>query len=266
MPADYRALQTDAFRHPEKNWIVKPKRLSRGRGVEVLEDAGAAPLGSKWLVQEYLDQPHLFDGRKYVLRCYLLISSIEPLKVYLYKGGFVKLASERYSKDNFDNLYAHLTNPDVNALNEQAAAPVVFHSFDDYRDWLTAQDADASALFRRIREIGVLCAIAAREHMRFRTVDTGAHAQGCYELIGLDCMVDARLKPWLLECNLSPSMDICAAPENGGAYEERTKRGLVFDLVSLIGLNKPDAAIDIDDENAVIAAAEQEQARAGRRS
>ncbi len=266
MPGDYHTLQREAFDNPQKRWIIKPKRLSRGRGIRVLEDAGEVPFGEDWLVQDYLDRPHLLDGRKYVLRLYLLIASIEPLRVYLYRDGFVKLASEPYSTGDFDNLFAHLTNPDVNATNDKVASPVVFRSFDEYRGWLATLGADADALFARVREIAIISAIAAREQMRARTNKSGAPASACYELIGLDCMVDADLKPWLLECNLSPSLETCAAPEDGGAYEEATKRGVVEDLVSLLALNQPDgpALIDWDDSAAIITASAAEQARAGR--
>ncbi len=238
MPEDYHALQREGFLHPDKKWIAKPKRLSRGRGISVHHDVATLPNDAKWLAQEYLADAHLYDGYKYVLRCYVLISSIDPLRVYLYKDGFVKLASELYRHGDYNNLYAHLTNPDVNALNEGADAAVVFHSFDTYRTWLRRQGGDPEALFDGIRDIAILTAIAAREQMRQRTTAAGAVGSGCYELIGLDCMIDAALKPWLLECNLSPSLEVCAEPGSGGRQEEATKRAVVADLVGLMGLNR----------------------------
>ncbi len=265
MPSDYRALQSEAFHNPHKKWIIKPKRSSRGRGISVEEDAGDVPLSPKWLVQDYLSNPHLYDKRKYVLRLYVLIVGVEPLRVYLYRDGFVKLASEPYREGDYDNLYAHLTNPDVNALNEDAAEPVIFHSFETYRKKLTAEGRDPETLFQGIRDIAALTAIAARANMRARTIASGAFVPGCYELIGLDCMVDGDLKPWLLECNLSPSLEVCAAPESGGDYETAAKRALVTDLVSLLNLNDPEAKVlDIDDEKAMLAFAREEAGRAGR--
>ena len=237
MPDDYHALQRDAFAADEKRWIVKPKGLSRGRGIYPIDDAGRAPVSSENLIQAYLDTPHLYDGHKYVLRFYLLITSIDPLRVYLHKEGFVKLASEKYNAENVDNLFAHLTNPDINAQNKAIENSVVFFSFDDYRDWLTAQGADARKIFNRFKEIAALTAIAAREPMRQAANKLGADNHGCYELIGMDCMVDADLKPWLLECNLSPSLSVHANEETGGALETHVKKTMVTDLVSLLGLN-----------------------------
>ena len=264
MPEDYHALQRDAFEAPDRRWIIKPKSLSRGRGISVAADAGIVPVDAKMMVQEYLKHPHLYDGRKYVLRCYLAIMSVEPLRVYLYKEGFVKLASEPYQDGDFDNLYAHLTNPDVNALNDEVDDSVVFHSFADYRRWLARNGGDPGPLFEALREIGVIAAIAARDIMRARLAASGAWAPGCCELIGMDCMIDENLKPWLLECNLSPSLGVCAAPETGGVMEEEIKRAVVADFVAMAGLNESNPPQpDPEDLSSLIRASEREGERAG---
>lgn len=244
MPQDYFALQESAAAQPNKLWIQKPKGLSRGRGIQVLEDAAVAPKSDDWLVQEYLDRPHLYDGHKYVLRCYVVVRGVDPLKVYWYKEGFAKLASEKYSTDptSLKNLFVHLTNPDVNEENDEAPSSVIFISFEKYRQWLRDQGHDDGKIFQDLEDLIVLTFMSARERMRTRMVATDTDQDGCYELFGLDCMLDADLKPWILECNLSPSLDVCSAPEDGGIDEERIKRQLVVDIVSMIGANetKPD--------------------------
>ncbi len=56
------------------------------------------------MVQQYLEKPHTMRDRKHVLRLYVLIASIEPLRVYLYEQGFAKLASEPYDVNDADNI------------------------------------------------------------------------------------------------------------------------------------------------------------------
>lgn len=252
MPEDYFDLQEAADKKPDKLWIQKPKGLSRGRGIQVLEDAALAPKGEDWMVQEYLHRPHLYNGHKYVLRCYVVVRSVDPLRVYWYKEGFAKLASEPYSTDpgSLKNLFVHLTNPDVNEENEEAPASVVFIPFSKYRQWLRDQGHDDQRIFQDLEDLIVLTMMSARERMRQRIETTGVDSDGCYELFGLDCMVDADLKPWILECNLSPSLDVCSGPEDGGIDEARIKRQLVVDLVSMIGANeeRPDwSALNFDE-------------------
>lgn len=268
MPHDYHALQHEAARRPEQRWILKPKNAARGRDIQVLDDVARVPVGERWMVQEYVGNPHTLEGCKYALRLYALITSVEPLRVYLYREGSAKLASEPYEPDNIGNVFAHLTNPDVNARNAASAAPVRFLPLADYRERLRAQGHDDAALFARLHDLVTLVAIAAREAMRRRCQRVKADTRGCYELLGLDCLIDEDLNPWLMECNLSPSLDICAAPQDGGVYETRTKRQMVADLVAMLGLNDPEpapapVAASPDPEAELVRRDQAELARAG---
>ena len=241
MPEDYFPFQAAAAANPDAMWIQKPKNLSRGRGIEMVQNPASVPLGHDWMIQQYLAKPHLYQQHKYVLRCYVLITSVEPLRCYLYQEGFAKLASATYSKEDLDNPYRHLTNPDINEDNTDVDTPVTFLSFAEYRQWLKDDGHDDDKLFASLKDLIALTIIAARESMRDECQNTGVTPQGCYELIGLDCMVDDDLKPWILECNLSPSLDTYANEGAGGDNEVTIKRQLLVDLVSTLGLNDSDS-------------------------
>lgn len=238
MPHDYPALIEDAAANPDKRWILKPTNASKGQGVQVLKDPAKAPLLANWLVQEYVANPHTIRGHKYVLRLYMLVASIDPLRVYLYDQGFAKLASEPWDPDDVDNPFSQLTNPDINALNLNAEIPVEFIDLERYRHWLREQGHDDNALFDQLHDLATLTALSGVDAMRARSQAAGADPRGCYELIGLDCLVDDQLKPWILECNLSPSLGICAKPEHGGDIEKSVKGGLVRDMIELVGLTQ----------------------------
>lgn len=46
----------------------------------------------------------------------------------------------------------------------------------------------------------------------------------CFELLGFDIMLDAKLKPWMLEVNHTPSF------MTDGAVDEDVKRKLLLDV------------------------------------
>ena len=56
---------------------------------------------------------------KYDLRVYVLVTSYNPLKVYIYNDGLVRFATEKYSADPkaLSKKYVHLTNFSVNKKN-----------------------------------------------------------------------------------------------------------------------------------------------------
>lgn len=174
MPEDYHALQQAALDRPEQLWLLKPKNSAKVKDIRLQEDVAEAPSDPRWLVQEYLHEPHIMNERKYVLRLYVLVTSIEPLRVYLYDQGFAKLASCPYTLEDRANPYVHQTNPDVNARNADAESPVVFIDFVRYREWLRAQGHDDEALFARIRDRVALTLTSAREPMRGASQRFGA--------------------------------------------------------------------------------------------
>lgn len=240
MPEEYFDFQQAAAQNPDSMWIQKPRNMSRGRGIEMVQHPETVPLSNEWIIQRYLDKPHLWDGFKYVLRCYVLVTSIEPLRFYWYHEGSAKLTSEKFDLTDLDNPYRHLTNPDINENNSDAEVPVTFHSFRVYKEWLRSQNIDVEKLFAGIEDLIGISVIAAREKMREQSQSYGVDTQGAYELLGLDCVIDSELKPWILECNLSPSLDICSTDEAQGKEEIQTKKGMVAEIVHMLGLNDID--------------------------
>ena len=75
---------------------------------------------ASYVIQKYLNKPALWNGHKYDFRIYVLVTSvIDPMTIFLYKDGLVRLASEKYdASKNFHDPYTHLTNYSLNKKNE----------------------------------------------------------------------------------------------------------------------------------------------------
>jgi len=72
-----------------------------------------------------MHKPHLIDGFKYDLRIYVFLNGINPLRVYIYKDGLARFATELYQKPsdkNITNLCMHLTNYAINKESENFVA------------------------------------------------------------------------------------------------------------------------------------------------
>ena len=72
------------------------------------------------IVQRYIQQPFLIHGHKFDMRLYVLITSLDPLTVYIYGDGLVRFATQPYSNDPslIHNKFRHLTNFEINKVNK----------------------------------------------------------------------------------------------------------------------------------------------------
>lgn len=239
MPDDHDELVAAAAEEPGALWIQKPKWLSRGRGVELVKDLDHVPRGPEWMVQEYLAWPHLLDERKYSLRFYVLIASLDPLVVFVHEDGFCKFASRpfRLDAEGLADRFAHLTNPDV--LRDDPTTPVSGRNLThaQYRQRLRDAGHDDARLFREIHRILALTVIAARGQIVRRHRKDGLDWRRGFEILGVDVLVDDALLPWLLECNLLPSLEVEADPQTDAARDEHAvKHRVVADLFGYFAL------------------------------
>ena len=76
-----------------------------------------------YLITKYLENPHIIKGVKYDIRFHGLVTSIKPLKIYLYNEGFVRLASEKFDYKKLNNKFAFLTNLHIGRLNKKFIYP-----------------------------------------------------------------------------------------------------------------------------------------------
>jgi tubulin polyglutamylase TTLL5 len=74
-------------------WIMKPIGLSRGRGISLINNLDQVIFNEPVVLQKYLKNPLLLDGYKFDMRIYVLLTSINPLELFLYREGFARLST-----------------------------------------------------------------------------------------------------------------------------------------------------------------------------
>jgi len=119
-PEDYKKFHYD--RDEEKKnvlYIIKPSASSCGRGIKVISKNTHIGKKQGCVISKYVHKPLLINGFKFDIRLYVLVTSYDPLKIYLYQDGLVWFATEKYttSSSSLKKRFIHLTNYSVNKKN-----------------------------------------------------------------------------------------------------------------------------------------------------
>eukprot|EP01050_Picozoa_sp_SAG11_P003499 SAG11_NODE_199_length_12635_cov_104.801771_2_plen_1022_part_00 len=234
MPEDRAALVAEFDRMPSPVFIVKPCASSRGRGIRLITSKAQIPSTKKNLVQRYIANPLLVDGYKLDIRVYVVVTSFDPLRIYIYEDGLVRFATQKYSKKNFKKKFAHITNYSINKGRAQfvetsSESQGSKWSLQAFRKWLRdVHGADDTAVWDSMRDTCIRTVLACED--RIYTIGRESN-QSCYEVWGFDLMLDDQLKPWVIEVNTSPSLSVA-----GAGMDKRIKQQMLIDLLNVVGV------------------------------
>ncbi|XP_054008645.1 tubulin monoglutamylase TTLL4-like [Hylaeus anthracinus] len=222
-------------------WIIKPPSAGRGQGIKIINQWWEIPKWHSVIVQRYISKPKLINSSKFDLRVYVLVTSINPTKIYIYKEGLVRFASVRYVRDtNLSDKYMHLTNTSVNKLNPAYVSNDGVNSFKSHK-WslgclwsrLREEGVDVAELWSKIKDIVVKTVIAAESSMNAAIKENLVSSYACYELYGFDVLLDENLKPWLLEVNTLPSL------QTDSQLDTAVKGHLMRNVLNMAGYQIP---------------------------
>ena len=96
-----------------------------------------------------MHKPYLIDNLKFDLRIYVLVYGVDPLRVFVFREGLARFATEEYTgpyNNNLDNLYMHLTNYAINKYSEN------FEANEDEDDDETGSKRSVSAVLKLIED------------------------------------------------------------------------------------------------------------------
>lgn len=236
----YNELKKEA---PYKNlWICKPQASSQGKGIFITDDVHDIDRSEKWVVSRYIHNPLLINSHKFDLRIYVLITSYEPLRIYVYQEGLTRFASEPYSSGTKFNKFSHLTNYSINKKNTNFVQNQDLEHDDFGFKWslsalwghLEQIGIDMDLLWSKIYDLIIKSVISVEEKVLAGIEKHWTHRSNWFEILGFDVLIDSELKPWLLEANLSPSLS------SDSPLDFKIKSNLITDAFNIIGFKKFD--------------------------
>ncbi|KAM9071625.1 polyglutamylase complex subunit TTLL1 isoform 2-T2 [Megaptera novaeangliae] len=218
LPADYNLFVEEFRKSPSSTWIMKPCGKAQGKGIFLINKLSQIKKWSRdsktssfmtqstkeaYVISLYINNPLLIGGRKFDLRLYVLVSTYRPLRCYMYKLGFCRFCTVKYtpSTSELDNMFVHLTNVAIQKHGEDYnhihGGKWAVNNLRLYLESTRGREVTGK-LFDEIHWVIVQSLKAVAPVMN--------NDKHCFECYGYDIIIDDKLKPWLIEVNASPSL------------------------------------------------------------
>ena len=93
---------------------------------------------------------------------------------------------------------------------------------------------DYRVVKERIKDVVIKTLISVEPHIANACSRSSPSPSSCFEIYGFDVLLDSKLKPWLLEVNISPSLS------SSSPLDKKIKTCLICDSLNLVGIQPYD--------------------------
>ena len=207
--------------HPNAVWIVKPgENSNRGNGISLAEFNEVPSLIKKdkhengqpktYIIQSYIRRPFLYNGRKFDIRHFMLLTSVNGiLKAYWYREGYLRTSSFKFDIEELDNRLIHLTNDALQKKSEsyEKYEPGNKLSYSEFQRYLDGTYPSKGYNFERdiVQKMKMIMLDVLKAN--YQTLDV-SRREANFEIFGFDFMLDHDFRPWLIEINANPCLEM----------------------------------------------------------
>ena len=204
----------EAFDKSEnKMWLVKPRARCCGDGIRLINSTDVVtslidPEIGEWYVQQFVSPPAFIRAPnaseyKFVFRLFALVTSFDPLKVYLHREGLIFYTHTPYSVDDQTAKRSYISD-----YFFTDAQTTMFEFVQQYFDHLReTKEFDPDVIWERIKSVVVKSLFSANK--RTSTMERQTTTPNtAYEIYGYDIVLDHNFMPFLCEINETPNMGL----------------------------------------------------------
>ncbi|KAG8182938.1 hypothetical protein JTE90_010567 [Oedothorax gibbosus] len=168
-----------AKKNKDKTWLMKSsshRGMKLFNGTENIEISGS-------FIQEFIKNPLLVSGKKFDIGIYVMLTSIDPLRVYIYSGDvLLRFCKQDYFPFNADSPESYIVGDDYLPIWEVQDLKFYYSELN-----YTAKESLNAYLHSEVR---------------------------------FDFILDEDMNVFLLEVNMSPNLSAAHFPDNRLLYEQ----------------------------------------------
>ncbi|RWS27867.1 tubulin polyglutamylase TTLL4-like protein [Leptotrombidium deliense] len=221
--------------NPDHLWV---KKSNDHRGIRI-ENLTVSDLDSPGtFVQQYIHNPFLIDGKKFDIGIYVTLTSVKPLRVYIYENDvLLRFCFKEYHPFDENNIDSYVVADDYTPIWEMPSLRKYYVDLNlnmkqSLNAYLRSMDVDPEQIWTQIEE-SIASVYVAKETMMSQLSTAFNSSRHFFEMVRFDFLLDEHLNVYLMEANMSPNLSSAHFAENKLLYEQ-----VIFNLLSLIGATR----------------------------
>lgn len=233
IPGEKQALLKETQLNQKNLWVQKSKDH---RGIKIVNVGGFNYSQEGSFAQLFVSNPLLIDGRKFDIGVYVVVTSVDPLRVYLYEEEvLVRFCQKNYNPFDKDDFAKYVVGADYDPLSKMPSLQSYynhgqFSSKQALFGFLHSQGKDIEKAWRDIRQ-AVRETFIIKEKQLVENFSGYKSTHNFFELMRFDFVLDAHMNVWLMEANMSPNLSSAGHPENAMMYEQ-----VIFHTLQITGI------------------------------
>eukprot|EP01138_Halocafeteria_seosinensis_P007792 gb/GECG01007961.1/.p1 GENE.gb/GECG01007961.1/~~gb/GECG01007961.1/.p1 ORF type:complete len:515 (+),score=36.34 gb/GECG01007961.1/:1-1545(+) len=241
LPAEAESFRKAVKKNPRTFYMQKAYDSTGGKNIELVQGPDIK-LTERCVAQEYLESPHLVHGKKYDVRVFVLVTSVDPLVVFVHDGSYIRMAPGTYKPPHLDcSLGSHITNTHFHFTEDSYSFPssneetcttsvMTIQHLMEYIEWERG-DGNGSKVWRLIKRSVTAAIVSGSSKL------ASPSCNGCFQLFGVDVMLDEHLEhAYVIEVNTVPSIDRDIPNTNGHEYTSMLRAALKMKGLSPLAL------------------------------
>ncbi|KAH8306337.1 hypothetical protein KR018_008291, partial [Drosophila ironensis] len=232
LPQEKEELLDYAKDHPEALFVQKH---IEHRHIKVRTLSEIAFGSNDTFVQEFIQRPFLVDGHKFDIGVYVVITSVNPLRAYIYTGDVLfRYCPVKYYPFDAENVDKYIVGDDYLPTWEVPSLRKYYNRFDGsmrtvFEAYVRDQGKDPSGIWPQVEHI-IRTTIAAKEKDIINILRS-YKTHNFFDLMRFDLFIDEDLKVSLMEANMSPNLSSAHFKPNSLLYEQ-----VIYSVFNLVGI------------------------------
>lgn len=219
--------------------FVQKNSNHRGIKIQKIQDLDLKTGGS--FVQEFVHDPLLIDGYKFDIGIYTMVTSIDPLRIYVYNGDcLIRFCPKKYHPFDASDRDKYVVHDDYKPTWEVPTLSKIYSDLKfTFKETVNAHirsemgqeklDKMWDTIYESIIEV-----YSSKEEDFAKAIKNYPHKRNFFEMVRFDFVLDSKLNVYLMEVNMSPNLSTKHFAGNRLLYEQ-----VIYNLLRLVGIARP---------------------------